>query len=93
MSASTGTLTTSIRTDTGASLGADSWTVDEDTTERFSIIGDVRDGTTDDLVDGFLSMALGNLRYALSDVTGTLTYTYNLGSFITPEIYLDDQGQ
>ena len=93
MSASTGTLTTSIRTDTGASAGTEAWTVEQDTTERFSIIGDVRDGATDDLADGFLSMALGNIRYALTAVTGTLTYTYNLGAFITPEIYLDDQGQ
>ena len=93
MSASTGTLTTDIRTDSGATEGDDSFTVAQSTTERFSIVGDVRDGATDDLADGFLSMALGNIRYALSDVTGTLTFSYNLGDFVTPALYLDDQGQ
>ena len=93
MSASTGTLTGLIRTDSGASLGADAWTVREGQTERFSVIGDVRDGATDDLADGFLNMALGNIRYALTDVTGTLTHSLNLGDFITPNVYLDDQGQ
>lgn len=94
MSASTGALTASIRTDSGATEGDQSFTVSEDTTEQFSILVDIRDdGGVDDLVDGFLNMAIGNIRYALTNVTGTLTYTYNLGAFKTPDIFLDDQGQ
>ncbi|PIR98249.1 MAG: hypothetical protein COT89_00890 [Candidatus Colwellbacteria bacterium CG10_big_fil_rev_8_21_14_0_10_42_22] len=89
-SVSTGTLTTDIRTDSGASESASAFTVLEGQTERFSVIGRVGDGD-DDLADGYLDMSLSSLRYNLTDATGTLTYTLNLGEFRTPAVFLDDQ--
>ena len=92
-SVSTGTLNADITTTSGATEGTDSFTVLEGDTERFSIVVRVADGATDDLADGYLDASLTTLRYALTDATGGLSYTYNLGAFKTSSIFLDDQGQ
>ena len=86
----TGTLTATLVTSSGATHTAnDTILVGEDETERFTITADVRDGAVD-LVDGFHDVSLGSLLYALTAVDGDLVYTFNLGDFITPQIYLDD---
>ncbi|MBU2101488.1 peptidoglycan-binding protein [Patescibacteria group bacterium] len=88
-SVSTGTLSADVTT-VDATEGTNSFTVLEGQTERFSIIGRVADGATDDLADGYLDFSLSTLRYALSNISGNLSYTLNLGAFKTPSRYLDD---
>ena len=78
-----------ITSPTGATLST-SYLVTETETERFAITCDIRDGGTD-MVDGFFDVALANLAYAITDAqTANLDYTFNLGSFKTPQIYLND---
>ena len=39
--------------------------------------------------DGYFEVAITDLIYALTDVTGDLAYTFNLGAFKTPQLYLN----
>lgn len=87
-----GTLTCTITSPSGATESATAFEVLEDTTERFSITCDVRDGGVD-LVDGFYDVALANLLYTMTtDADGDIGYTFNLDDFKTPQIFLDDNG-
>ncbi|HYE22836.1 MAG TPA: peptidoglycan-binding protein [Candidatus Paceibacterota bacterium] len=84
-----GTLSAVITSPTGATLSgtqnADArFLVEEGDTERFTITANITATT-----DGFFSVAVGDIRYALSDVTGNLTYDFNLDDFKTDSIYLD----
>lgn len=85
-----GTLTCTITSPTGATLGT-SFLVQEDETERFAITCNVNDGAVD-LADGFFDVALTELLYALTDVDGDIGYRFNLEDYKTPQIYLDDNG-
>ncbi|MDQ5954981.1 MAG: hypothetical protein QG583_909 [Patescibacteria group bacterium] len=40
-------------------------------------------------VDGFASIAIGDIVYALTDVTGTTSYTFNLADFKTGDLYMN----
>lgn len=86
-----GTLSCVINGVSGFTTVTNSYRVDEDDTGRFKITCDVRDGATD-LVDGFTDISIGDIRYALTDISGDLTYNFNLTDFKTPQVYLDDQG-
>lgn len=87
----TGTVTCSIDGVSNFTSVTNSYRVDEDDTGRFRITCDVRDGATD-LADGFNNISIGSILYALTDVDGDLTYTFDLTDYKTPTVYMDDQG-
>ena len=84
--ASTGTGTLTAVIDCAAcTQGTDGFEVEEDQTERFTI-------TTNILAtaSGFFDVELDNLLYALTDVDGNVSYTFNLDEFKTDSIFLRD---
>lgn len=80
----------SIVSPTGATLSgtinADArFLVEEDTTERFTITFVTEAGA-----DGLFEVDLASILYALTDVDGDLTYTFNLEDFKTPSISMQN---
>lgn len=80
-----GTVVSTIDTTSGADQGTDGFLVDEDATERFEITTSITATT-----DGFFQVALADLVWAVSDVDGNLSYTFNLDEFKTSQLYLND---
>lgn len=58
--------------------------VAEGTTERFKVTAVVVVS-----VDGFASIAVADIVYALTNVTGTTSYTFNLADFKTTDLYMN----
>ena len=82
-------LASSIRSSTGATLsgtldGAATYRILEDDTERFEI-----KVTLAPTADGYFEVAIADLVYALTDVTGNLAYTFDLDDFKTPQLFLN----
>ncbi len=78
-----------ITSPTGATLtgtaNADArFLVAEDDTERFTVTVVLTPSA-----DATVSMQLADIVYALTDVTGTLSYTFDLGDFKSPDLYLN----
>ena len=78
-----------IRSSTGATisgtLDADAqYLVAEDDTERFTITFVTEAGA-----DGLFKVSLADIRYALTAVDGTLSYTFNLDDFKTPSLQMN----
>ncbi|MBI4086841.1 peptidoglycan-binding protein [Candidatus Kaiserbacteria bacterium] len=89
------TFTNSITSIAGGANGlaedvTNSFRVDEDETNRFQIVVDIRDTAGTDMVDGFFDVSIVSILYALTDVDGDLLYTSDMDRFQTPAVYLDD---
>lgn len=69
----------------GEEEGTNGILVEEGETERFTVTVQV---TPDS--DGFYSVELDTILYAVTDVDGTTEYTFNMGDFKTPQIYLNE---
>ncbi|HWH07189.1 MAG TPA: peptidoglycan-binding protein [Candidatus Paceibacterota bacterium] len=73
-----------VDTTTGATAGSNGFLVEEDETERFTVTVNVTPAA-----DGFYVVDLEGVLYALTDVDGTLEYTFNMSDYKTPQIYLN----
>jgi len=81
----TGTPAESGVVDTDAESAAnDTYLVEEGDTERFTVTVNVTP-----TADGFYSVELESVLYALTAIDGDLTYTFNLDEFKTDSVYLD----
>ena len=83
-------LASSIRSSTGATqsgtLDGDArYRILEDDTERFEV-----NVTLVPTADGYFEVAIADLVYALTDVTGGLAYTFDLDDFKTPQLFLNN---
>jgi len=86
----TGTQDATITSPTGATMtgniNADSrFLVAQDTTQRFTITSVV----TPTVAGGLYSVALNSIAYDTQDQSGTLHYTSNLSSYVTPSVNLN----
>lgn len=80
----TDTYVTSSITSPTATDSTNSLKVDEGTTDRFTITVVLEAGA-----DGLFKVELADLLYALTDVDGDLSYTFNLDDFETPQLFLN----
>lgn len=86
LTSGSGTLVDSDITSTGADEGTNSFTVEEDETERFTITAVVTPTT-----DGLFQLELDGILYIVnSDASGDTNYTFNLDEFETDSVYLNN---
>jgi len=78
------TITGVVDTTTGATRGTDGFLVEEDETERFTVTVNATPAA-----DGFVSMTLDGVLYALTDVDGTTEYTFDMSDYKTDQIFLN----
>lgn len=76
------TITGSI--DSSATAGTNGFLVEEDETERFTVTAQVTPAA-----DGFFSVNLASVLYALTDIDGNLVYSFDMADYKTPQIYLN----
>lgn len=79
-----GSFAATMTSPSGATDGTNGYKVSESTTQRFTITMNLATAA-----DGFYGFSLNDLRYALTDVDATTSYTFGLDSFKTPQIYLN----
>jgi hypothetical protein len=81
-------LASSVTSPSGATDGAEGFRVREDQTERFAITAVLESATITPTTSAFYQVSLDNLRYALSDVEGDISYTSNLTDFKAGPLFL-----
>ena len=82
----TGTNGTTVATITSANTltGTNGYKVLDGTTEKFTITTNLTAGAST-----FFDVALNDLVYAITDVDGNLSYTFDMGQYKTPQIFLN----
>lgn len=78
-----GTVTGTVSTSVSASANT-TYKVAEDQTKRFTITA-----VAVPTADGFFSVELDSVLYALTAIDGDLTHTFGLDDFVTPQVYLN----
>lgn len=78
-----GTVTGTVSTSVTASANT-TYKVAEDQTKRFTITA-----VAVPTADGFFSVQLDSVLYALTAIDGDLTHTFGLDDFVTPQVYLN----
>ncbi|MFA6515175.1 MAG: peptidoglycan-binding domain-containing protein [Candidatus Paceibacterota bacterium] len=81
----TGTFTGTL-TSANNLTGTDGYKILEGTTERFTL-----SGHTLATASGYFKLSITDLIYALTDATGDIAYTFNLGDFQSNQLYLTDR--